>query len=50
MSGGIPINITDVVSIVASVLGVFILLFGLGSMPIKDWFYLSEPCRYSFTV
>ncbi|RKP10506.1 Sodium/hydrogen exchanger family-domain-containing protein [Thamnocephalis sphaerospora] len=33
---------TDAVSVVSAVLGLFIVLFGLASMPIKEWLYLSE--------
>ncbi|KAI8049696.1 Sodium/hydrogen exchanger family-domain-containing protein [Syncephalis plumigaleata] len=32
----------DTVSVVFAVLGLFILVFGLVSMPIKEWLYLSE--------
>ena len=32
----------DTVSVVFAVLGLFILIFGLISMPIKEWLYLSE--------
>ncbi|RKP07762.1 Cation/H+ exchanger [Thamnocephalis sphaerospora] len=32
----------DTVSLVSAVLGLFIVVFGLTSMPIKEWLYLSE--------
>lgn len=36
---------SDIVSIVAAILGGFILLFGLCSLVIKERLYLSEACK-----
>lgn len=36
---------SDIVSIVAAILGGFILLYGLCSLVIKERLYLSEACK-----
>lgn len=38
---------SDTVSIVAAVLGGFILLYGLTSLVVKERLYLSEACKFS---
>lgn len=41
---------SEIVSIVAAVLGGFILLFGLTSLVIKERIYISEACRSFFSL